>query len=298
MRPTAPTRRAPSRGAARQRTPSRGAVHHRVRALQVLVATLLLAGCTSGPGGPAASDAPAPGAAPSSAPDAPVHEVSGELTVYAAASLAAAFDEIVAELETAHPGLVVRPVVYDGSSALATQVVEGAPVDVFASADEKNMAKATDEGAVAGAPVLFATNTLVLVVPAGNPGGVTGLADLADPDLRVVLCAVEVPCGSASRALLAEAGLTVVPDSAEQNVAAVLTKVVADEADAGLVYRTDVVGADVESIVPEGAEDVVNRYPVATLADAANPEAAEAFVAFVTGPHGQQVLAAHGFGPP
>lgn len=137
----------------------------------------------------------------------------------------------------------------------------------------------------------------MIVVPAGNPARVATLADLAR--VTTVLCAAEVPCGAASTTLLSSAGVTVSPASIEQNVTAVLTKVAAGEADAGLVYATDVVGRDdVESIVPEGAEAVVNRYPIAALAGAPNPVAAAAFVDFVLSPSGQAILAAAGFRAP
>jgi len=225
-------------------------------------------------------------------------ELAGELTVYAAASLKAAFDELETQFEAMHPSLEVLPVVYDGSSTLAAQLIEGAPADVFASADEKNMQKVADAG-LATDPELFATNTLMLVMPAGNPGGVENLSDLADDSVTVVLCAPEVPCGAASQTLLSNAGLTVTAASLEQNVTAVLTKVAAGEADAGLVYETDVLGrTDVESIVPEGAADVVNRYTIVALTDSANSEAAKAFAAFVLSGAGQEVLARLGFGAP
>jgi len=225
-------------------------------------------------------------------------ELSGKLTIYAAASLGAAFDELAERFEARHPSLDVLPIVYDGSSTLATQLIEGAPADVFASADENNMAKVEAEG-LAVDPRLFATNTLVIAVPAGNPGEVTGLDSLADPGLTVVLCAPEVPCGAASETLLVDQGVTVSPASLEQNVTAVLAKVAADEADAGLVYATDVRGnTDVESIEAAGAGDVVNRYPLTVLTDAANPVAADAFVAFVLSEEGQRVLADLGFGAP
>lgn len=240
--------------------------------------TLALAGC-------AASPATEPEASDSA-------ELTGSLSIYAAASLRAAFDRIADEFEADNPGVDILPLVYDGSSTLARQIVEGAPADVFAAADEKNMATVADAQLVEGTAELFASNTLVIVVPAGNPGGVTSLEDLADPDLSVVLCAPEVPCGAASATLLSNAGVVTRPVSAEQNVTAVLTKVAAGEADAGLVYRTDVVGRDdVESIVPQGAQDVVNRYPIAALTDADNPEAAKAFVDFVLGARGQAILA-------
>ncbi|KAA9107638.1 molybdate ABC transporter substrate-binding protein [Microbacterium rhizomatis] len=230
--------------------------------------------------------------------------LTGEVTVYAAASLRAAFDRISAAFVAENPGVRVPPIVYDGSSTLATQIIEGADVDVFASADQKNMTKVSDASLTAGPPELFATNTLVIAVPRGNPAGITALADLAAPGTAVVLCAPEVPCGAASQTLLGNAGVIVTPASLEQNVTAVLTKVAAGEADAGLVYATDVIGDDeVESIVPDGAAAVVNTYPIATLTSSRNGtsstnEAAAAFVAFVTGPEGQRILADLGFGAP
>lgn len=253
-----------------------------IRLLAVLGAAALLAGC--------ASTAPAPVASGSaSSADA----ISGTVEVYAAASLQRSFDEIASAFEQEHPGVTVSAV-YDGSSTLATQIGEGAPADVFASADEKNMAKVS---AQAPEPQLFAGNTLVIAVPKGNPGGVRTLADLAR--VTTVLCAPEVPCGAASTTLLSNAGVTVSPASSEQNVTAVLTKVAASEADAGLVYATDVVGRDdVEAIVPEGADTVVNRYPIAALTDAPNPDAASAFVAFVLSDEGQRILADAGFRAP
>lgn len=265
----------------------------RSRSLPLLSAlaacVLLLGGCVS----PATED---PQAGETSSGGAAA--LTGEVTIFAAASLAVAFDEIAAQFEQAYPGVDVRPISYDGSSTLAIQIVEGAPADVFASADEETMASVVEAG-LADEPALFATNTLVIAVPAGNPAQITGLADLSDPAARVVLCAPEVPCGAASQALLDDQGVRVTPASSEQNVTAVLTKVAAGEADAGLVYATDVAGRDeVEVIVPEGAADVVNRYPIAVLEDAADPEVADAFVAFVLGEVGQAVLADVGFGTP
>lgn len=257
---------------------------------------LLLAGCASN-AGTTGSDQD-----PNATPEPNVSigpELTGELTVYAAASLKAAFDELSTQFEARHPSLDVLPISYDGSSTLATQIIEGAPVDVFASADENNMQKVVDAGLASG-PQLFATNTLVLVVPAGNPGGVEGLDDLADDSLAVVLCAAEVPCGAASATLLSNAGVTPSVDSYEQNVTAVLTKVAAGEADAGLVYVTDVeaAGDAVVGIDFEGADDVVNLYPIAALADSDAADVAQAFVDFVLSEAGQAVLAAAGFGAP
>jgi molybdate transport system substrate-binding protein len=251
-----------------------------LRFATVLAAAVLLAGCASP--APAASDAPA-------AEDT----LTGTVQVYAAASLQRSFDEIARAFEQQNPGVTVSPV-YDGSSTLATQIGEGAPADVFASADEKNMAKVA---AQAPDPQVFAANTLVIAVPAGNPGRVSTLADLAR--VTTVLCAPEVPCGAASQTLLSNAGVAVTPASSEQNVTAVLTKVAASEADAGLVYATDVVGRDdVEALVPAGADAVVNRYPIAALATAPNPDAAAAFVAFVLSDEGRTILTDAGFRAP
>lgn len=247
-------------------------------------AALALSGCGGATGAPGA--------------ESPTDDVAGELTVYAAASLASAFDELADEFEQLHPGVAVRPIAYDGSSTLAVQLVEGAPADVFAAADEATMQTVTDAG-LANDPSVFATNTLVIAVPEGNPRGIAGLGDLADPDAAVVLCAAAVPCGAASAALLANAGVAVAPASEEQNVTAVLTKVAAGEADAGLVYATDIARAPgVEAVAADGAAEVVNRYPIAALTEAANPAAAEAFVAFVLGATGRAVLADTGFGAP
>lgn len=273
----------------RSATASRSAIRSRIgrtARIGVTVAGIaLLAGCASTPG----ATTPTP---------TETSTLSGELTIYAAASLTAAFNDIAAEFESENPGVDILPIVYDGSSTLVTQLSEGAQADVFASADQKNMDKAADAGLITDSE-LFATNTLVIATPVGNPGGVTSLQDLSNPDLAVVLCAPEVPCGAASKTLLDNQGVTVTPASLEQNVTAVLTKVANNEADAGLVYATDVKdNADVESIVPEGADQVVNKYPIAVLSSAANPEAAAAFTAFVTGAKGQAILGSYGFGAP
>lgn len=252
----------------------------------VVAGSLLLAGCAGT-------------AEPASAPSASAAtELTGTLTISAAASLSTAFDEIAQDFEAEYPGVQIQPISYDGSSTLATQIIGGAPVDVFASADENNMDKVVDAGLAEG-PQVFATNTLVIAVPRGNPAGISSLEDLAEPGATVVLCAPEVPCGAASQKLLTAAGVTVTPVSEEQNVTAVLTKVAAGEADAGLVYATDVKGRDdVDSLTPDGAGAVINRYPIVALNDAPDAAAAAAFVAFVRGERGQAVLAAHGFGAP
>lgn len=247
------------------------------------LAALALAGCAAGAESPT----------PTATDDAAESSLNGELTVYAAASLSTAFDEIGDAFAAENPDVQFSGV-YDGSSTLVTQLLEGAPADVFASADEANMDKLED---AAVDPTLFASNTLVIAVPTGNPGGVETLDDLAD--VTTVLCAPEVPCGAASETLLSNADVAAEAASLEQNVTAVLTKVAAGEADAGLVYATDVIGRDdVEVIVPEGADEVVNHYPIAALSEAPNSAAAEAFVAFVLSDEGQKILADLGFGAP
>lgn len=215
---------------------------------------------------------------------APPASTPDPLTVFAAASLTESFDEIAAAFEAANPGIDVV-LNYGGSSGLAAQIAEGAPADVFAAASTTQLPDGT----------VFATNELALAVPAGNPGDVTGLADLARPELAIALCAVEVPCGAASATLLEQAGITASVDTSEQDVKAVLTKIELGEVDAGLVYITDVraAGAAVESIALPEAEPVA--YPIAALTDS---EAAAAFVAFVLSDAGQAILREAGFGAP
>lgn len=253
-----------------------------------LLAALLLTGCTT-----SAADSLSPDGE-NSGPGTEQPGLTGEITVFAAASLRTAFDEIAEAFEQQHPNVDVKPIVYDGSSTLVTQLQEGAQADVLATADERNMQALVETG-LASDPQLFATNTLVVATPADNPGDVTALADLADA--VTVLCAPEVPCGAASVKLLDGAGVKVTPASLEQNVTAVLQKVAAGEADAGLVYATDVVGDDaVKSFTPEGAADVVNRYPIVALDGAS--EAGVAFAEFVRGDVAQGILADLGFGAP
>jgi len=253
-----------------------------------LVSALALAGCNPTPDAPSETV---------SAPEA--DELSGELTIFAAASLSEAFDELAADFEAQHPDLDILPISYDGSSVLATQLIEGAEADVFASADEKNLAKVTDAG-LAGAGDAFATNVLQIAVAPGNPTGIKTLADLTNPDLTVVACAAEVPCGSAAHTLLDAADVPLAPASEEQNVTAVLSKVESGEADAGLVYATDVkaAGDAVTGIEIDGADAATNIYPIAALTASKNPDAAQAFVEFVLSDAGQKVLHDLGFGAP
>ncbi|MFC4857089.1 molybdate ABC transporter substrate-binding protein [Actinophytocola glycyrrhizae] len=246
------------------------------------VAAVALSGCGAG-GGSAA----APG------------EVTGEVTVFAAASLTESFTRLGEDFEAAHPGVTVR-FNFAGSSGLAQQINEGAPADVFASAAPRNMRQVTDTGSVTANPVAFATNTLEIVVPAGNPAGITGLADFAEADLKIALCAEQVPCGAAAAEVFEAAGITAVPDTLEQDVKAVLSKVSLGEVDAALVYRTDVLAAGerVEGIEFPEADRAVNSYPVAVCANAPNPAGAKAFVDHVRSDDGRAVLTEAGFGTP
>lgn len=220
------------------------------------------------------------------------------VTVLAAASLTDALDEAVAAFETAHPDIEII-VSYGGSSALAEQVVSGAPVDMFFSADEHTMQTVVDAG-LASDPEVLLTNTLQLVVPAGNPGDVAGLADLADPALVVALCDPSVPCGSAAVSLLNLAGVAASIDTFEDDVRAVLTKVALGEVDAALVYRTDVLAAgdSVEGIEVTEAQQVMNRYSVAVLSASANPDTAREFIAYLASADGREVFERAGFVTP
>ncbi|MET7771092.1 molybdate ABC transporter substrate-binding protein [Nocardia sp. NPDC005366] len=225
--------------------------------------------------------------------------VSGTVTVFAAASLTETFTELGKQFHAAHPG--VRVVYsFGASSALAEQINQGAPADVFAAAAPKNMQQVRDKGEVTVAPVVFARNRLEIAVPEGNPGAITGLADFGRTEPKIALCAPQVPCGAAAEKVFEAAGITPRPDTREQDVKAVLTKVTLGEVDAALVYRTDVktAGDKVDGIeFPESAE-AVNDYPVAPLAHAPNAAAAAAFVEFVTSDKAGSVFTAAGFDTP
>ncbi len=263
------------------------------------LATLALAAC-------AAVTPTPPGGGGSPAEDATAL-APGTVTVFAAASLTEVFDALAAEFEKAHPGVTVV-VNYGGSAGLASQLVQGAPADVFAAASPSTMNTVVDAGLVGDVkPQIFASNTLEIAVPAGNPAGVKSLRDFARKGLRIALCAAEVPCGTASAKAFVVAGVTPAPDTLEQDVRAVLTKVALGEVDAGLVYRTDIHAAlalsaakavmpSVEGIEFVEADSAVTSYPIVALASARYAPAAAAFTAFVLGAEGAQVLREAGFG--
>ena len=213
------------------------------------------------------------------------------VTVFAAASLTESFEQIATAFEEANPDVDVV-FNFGGSSGLATQIVEGAPADVFAAASPATMATVTDAALTTGDPVAFATNVLQIAVAGGNPGGIATLEDFANPDSLIAVCAVEVPCGAATATLFTEAGITPSVDTYEQDVKAVLAKVELGEVDAGLVYVTDVLaaGSAVEGI---GVDSAPVDYPIAALTDRGR-----AFLDFVLSAEGQAILAKAGFGAP
>lgn len=225
----------------------------------------------------------------------PSDESVGALTVFAAASLTESFTTIGKSFETANPGTTVT-FNFAGSSALATQINEGAPADVFASASPKNMAAVTG----AAPPRTFVKNQLVIVVAKGNPAGIAALADLTRPGLKVALCAEAVPCGAAAKTALEASGVKVTPVTLEQDVKAALSKVKLGEVDAALVYRTDAKAstADVDAVeFPESAK-AVNDYPIIVLKDAKNPAGARKFIDYVLSADGIKVLTEAGFQAP
>jgi molybdate transport system substrate-binding protein len=221
------------------------------------------------------------------------------LTVYAASSLTSTFTELGKKFEASHPGVKVS-FSFGGSSDLVAQIQQGAPADVFASADTANMDKAVAAKDVTGTPANFASNTLEIAVPPDNPAGVASLKDLAKPGTKVVVCAPEVPCGAAAQKVEQSSGVTIKPVSEEQAVTDVLTKVESGEADAGLVYVSDVkaAGTKVKGVTFPEASAAVNTYPIAALTHSKNPDLGKAFVDSVTGTEGQSVLAGAGFAKP
>ncbi len=221
------------------------------------------------------------------------------LTVYAASSLTAAFEEIGTKFEAEHDGVEVK-FSFGGSSDLVAQIQNGAPADVFASADAANMDKLVQSGQAADDPQDFATNVLEIAVPPGNPAGVQSFQDLAKGGVKVVVCAPEVPCGAAEQQVAQKAGVTLHPVSEEQSVTDVMGKVTSGEADAGVVYVTDVqaAGDQVEGIEFPESNDVVNIYPIAPIDGSDEANLAGDFVAFVLGDTGQQILKDAGFGQP
>lgn len=232
---------------------------------------------------------------PASAQEKP----SGEITVFAAASLTESFDAMAKQFQKKYPDVDVR-FSYDASSNLATQINQGAPADMFASADADNLQKTIDAGTVTPPPVVFAKNRLEIVVEKGNPKKIKSLADLQKPGLVVVLCADQVPCGKYAAQSLAMAGVTVSPASKEENAKATLSKVSIGEADASIVYVTDVRAAKGTASGVKIADrvNVIATYPIGVVKASQNATAAKTWVKFVRSKEGQAILGKFGFLPP
>jgi molybdate transport system substrate-binding protein len=223
----------------------------------------------------------------------------GRVTVFAAASLTESFTTLGRDFEATHPGTTVV-FNFAGSSALATQITQGAPADVFAAASPATMKTVTDAGDAAGTPTTLVRNQLVIAVPRGNPHRIAGLADLARPGVKVALCAEQVPCGAAAKTALGAGAVRLTPATLEQDVKGALAKVKLGEVDAALVYRTDVrsAAAELDAVeFPESAR-AVNDYPIVVLKRAGNPAGARAFVDYVRSDAGRTVLTAAGFQAP
>jgi molybdate transport system substrate-binding protein len=260
------------------------------RAALAALTMLVIAGCSS------SNDAPSSSTSAQASSNA---AGGGKLMVFAAASLKKSFTDIGEQFTTDNPGTDVE-FDFAGSSDLVTQLTQGAPADVFASADANNMDKAAKADLIAGSPVNFASNTLTIVVAPGNPKKVASFKDLTQPGLTVVTCAPQVPCGSATQKVEKATGVLLNPVSEESQVTDVLTKVTTGQADAGLVYVTDAKGAgDKVTAVPfQESADAVNVYPIAALKQSKNSALATRFIDFVTGEIGEKVLSAAGFVQP
>lgn len=263
----------------------------RLGLLLLALGAAIALGCSGG--GPSTGGADVTGASS----EATGAALEGSITVSAASSLTEAFTQIGEDFAVAEPGVDVV-FSFQSSSSLASQIVEGAPADVFASADEATMADLVEADLLAGAPVVFARNELVIVTKPGNPEDVGQLGDLEDVGI-VSLCGEDAPCGRYATQVLDAAGVSI-PASAVtrgQNVTAALTAVAEGDAAAGIVYASDAgrAGESVESVAIPQAENVVARYPIGVLASTRADAVASAFVQFVLGEEGQAVLVGHGF---
>ena len=257
--------------------------------LVAALAALALTACGSSSGATTTSGPPTSSGSSS---------VTGAITVFAASSLKESFTAIGTAFEAANPGTKVG-FNFGASSTLATQITQKAPADVFASASQKTMDTVIAAGDATSDHV-FAVNTMEVATPPDPTTPVTSLADLAKPGVKVVVCQKDVPCGSAAERLFAQDHLTVTPVSQEVDVKAVLSKVVLGEADAGIVYATDVLaaGPTVVGVPIPADQNVTTTYPIAAINGSANAATAQAFVAYVLSPAGQKVLTAAGFTSP
>jgi molybdate transport system substrate-binding protein len=253
--------------------------------LGFFVSTVLVAGLLAGTVGCSSPSPPA--------------QATGKIVVMAAASLKSAFTQVGQQFKTDNPGSSID-FEFAGSSELATQLVQGATADVFASADTAQMDTVAKAGLLVGDPARFASNTLVIVTAPGDPKKIGSFADLNRPGLNVVICQKPVPCGSATQRIEDKTGVHLNPVSEELNVTDVLNKVTSGQADAALVYVTDAhsAGDKVTTVNFPEAAGAVNVYPIAELKKAPQPALAEKFVALVTSDTGQKILAQSGFAKP
>ncbi len=261
----------------------------------VALAAIAVAGCSS-----SSSSSPASGSSSSSAPATSSSSAAqtGTITVFAASSLKDTFTQLGKQFETAHPGDTVK-FNFGASSALATQINSGAPADVFASAAPKNMDQVVTPGNASN-PQDFAKNTAEVAVPPSNPGKVTSVNDLAKSSVKVALCQPQVPCGVVAAGVFKNAKITVKPVTLQPDVKSVLTQVELGNVDAGVVYVTDVMaaGSKVKGVTIPASENASTLYPIAALTHSQYPSIAQAFVAYVLSPTGEQVLKAAGFEQP
>ena len=251
------------------------------------LAAVAVAGCSSGGSGSSASSA-SNSASPS----------TGTITVFAAASLMGTFTQLGKQFDTAHPGDTVK-FSFGPSSGLSTQITSGAPADVFASAATANMDTVVQAGDAAN-PQNFAKNIMEVAVPPSNPAKVSSVNDLAKKSVKVALCQPQVPCGVVAAEVFKNAGITVKPVTLQADVKSVLTQVELGSVDAGMVYVTDVMaaGTKVKGVTIPAGDNASTLYPIATISSSKHKSEAQAFVAYVLSPAGQQVLTAAGFEKP
>jgi molybdate transport system substrate-binding protein len=257
----------------------------RNRAVLLGVAASFLAACGTSAGSGTASPTPTP--------------LSGTISVFAAASLTDSFKALGTAFQAAHPGVTVQ-FNFAGTPTLVTQIEQGASADVFASADTTNMIRLGTDGFTTGPSEVFASNRLEIVVAPGNPRGITGLADLAKTGVIYISEAPTVPAGKYSLQALAKAGVKVTPKSLETDVKSVVSKVALGEADAGIVYTTDVkaAGSQIQGVPIPDTYNVVATYPIVAVKGTRRPDIANAFIAYVLSARGQSTLQSFGFLPP
>jgi molybdate transport system substrate-binding protein len=256
------------------------------------LAAVAVAGCSSSGSASSTSSTSSPPAT------SPAASSTGTITVFAASSLKEAFTTLAGQFEAAHPGDTVK-FSFGPSSGLATEITSGAPADVFASASPKNMQQVVSAGDASSSQD-FAKNVMEVAVPPNNPGKVTSVTDLAKSSVKVALCQPQVPCGTVAAKVFKKAGIKVTPVTLQPDVKSVLTQVETGNVDAGMVYVTDVLaaGTKVKGVTIPASDNASTLYPIAAISGSNHKSIAQAFVAYVLSPAGQQVLAAAGFEKP